>query len=92
MPKKLFRAVYALNYVMQAGFSFVVPAGLFIGAGWLLTERGGFGRWVMAATIVLGVLSGLYSMFYYIVKTMNHVDPTEGKEERRGGKNESSAD
>lgn len=87
MPKKLFRAVYALNYIAQAGFSMVFPAGVLIGLGWLLTERCGLGRWVMALAIVFGVLTGIYSMFYYIIKTIRHFDPME-KEEPHGRKTE----
>ncbi len=86
MPKKVFRAVYALNYVFQAAFSMLVPAGAMILGGWLLTERCGVGSWAMVLAIVLGVLLGLYSMFYYIVKTMKHVDPTEGEESDKYGR------
>lgn len=85
MPKKVFRAMYALNYIAQAGFSMVCPAGLLIALGWLLTERCGFGRWAMVVSIILGVLIGFYSMFYYIIKTIRHIDPTE-KEAQHGRK------
>lgn len=85
MPKKVFRAMYALNYIAQAGFSMICPAGLFLALGWFLTRRCGFGRWAMVSAIVLGVLLGIYSMFYYIIKTIRHIDPTE-KEERHGRK------
>ena len=30
MPKKVFRAIYAVNYCIQAGFCMVCPAGLII--------------------------------------------------------------
>lgn len=78
MPKKLFRAVYALNYVFQAGFSMVCPAGLLILGGWYLTARCGVGKWALAASIILGVLIGLYAMFRFLLKTADHIDPTEG--------------
>lgn len=80
MTKKLFRAVYALNYCMQAGFSMICPAGLFIFGGWLLTNRCGVGRWAMALAIVIGVLTGLYCMFHFLFTTAYAIDPTQGSD------------
>lgn len=79
MPKKLFRVAYAMNYLMNAIFSLLVPAALLIGGGWLLHNRCGVGRWVMIAAIVLGVLAGIYSFFSFLLKTSRRVDPTSGK-------------
>lgn len=79
MHKRIFRAVYALNYVIQASLTMLCPAGLLILGGWLLHHRCGVGRWVLIAAIVLGVLTGVYSFFHYLLKTMNHIDPTQTK-------------
>ena len=84
MPKKLFKAVYALNFIFQAAFSMIVPAGLLILGGWYLNSRCGWGSWVLVTAIVLGVLFGFYSMIYYIVKMKDNVDPTEHKGEDNG--------
>ena len=81
MPKKVFRVMYALNYVTQAAFCLLCPAGLLILGGWFLTNRCGVGKWAMVAAIVLGVLFGLYSMFSFHLKTMDHIDPTQEKED-----------
>lgn len=88
VPKKLFRFVYALNYVFQAAFCMLTPTGLFVGGGWLLVHRCGVGKWAMVVSILLGVLLGFYSMFSYIIKTAKYVDPTtpNGKENDRGRK------
>ena len=67
MPKKVFRAIYAVNYCIQAGFCMVCPAGLIILGGWLLRTRCGLGRWIMIAAIVFGVFAGLYSMFHFLL-------------------------
>ena len=56
MPKKVFRVVYAVNYILQAGFCMICPGGLIILLGWMMSYRWGFGRWAMIASIVLGVL------------------------------------
>lgn len=81
MPKKVFRIAYAVNYVIQAGFCFACPAGLFLLLGWLMTHRWGVGGWAMVAAVVLGVLCGVYSMFRYILTTSRCFDPTD----RKGG-------
>ena len=81
MPKKMFHIAYAVNYVLQAGFSFAFPAGLLGLLGWLATNRWGAGRWAVILGVVLGALTGVYSMFRYILKTAKTFDPTQ-----KGGK------
>ena len=76
MPKKVFRAIYAVNYCIQAGFFMVCPAGLIILGGWLLRTRCGLGRWIMIAAIVFGVFAGLYSMFHFLLTAARTMDPT----------------
>lgn len=83
MPKKFFRFAYALNFIFQAGVTMVVPVGLFLLAGWFVTARLGAGNWAMVLAIVLGVLSGVYSMFRFIIKA--YIDPTE-KEAKDNGR------
>ena len=68
MPKKVFRAIYAVNYCIQAGFCMVCPAGLIILGGWLLRTRCGLVRWIMIA--------GLYSMFHFLLTAARTMDPT----------------
>lgn len=79
MPKKIFSFVYALNYISQAAITMIVPAALIIGSGWLLTNCCGVGKWAMVVSIVLGVLTGIFSLFRFIIATANYVDPTEQK-------------
>lgn len=75
MPKKVFRAIYAVNYCIQAGFCMC--------ARWahhsrrlLLRTRCGLGRWIMIAAIVFGVFAGLYSMFHFLLTAARTMDPT----------------
>ncbi len=77
MPKKLFRAIYAINYIMQVAFCLLCPAGLLIGAAWFLTSRGYLGSWAMVMGIVLGVLTGFWSMISFLLKSSKMIDPTE---------------
>ena len=87
MPKKFLRIAYAINFILQAGFSLVCPAGLLILGGWYLNHHCGWGKWVLIAAIVLGVLTGFYSMITYILKYINYTDPTaSGKDGESDGK------
>jgi len=92
MPKKIFHFAYSLNFVIQAGFSMVCPAGLIILGGWLLRTKCGAGKWVMALAIILGIFIGFYSMFYYIVKSINSFDPTQSSKSGGAGNGGSSGD
>ncbi len=87
MHKKIFSFVYAINYITQAAITMIIPAGLIIGGGWLLHNRCGIGKWVMVLAIVLGVLTGIYSLFHFIIATMNHIDPTEQKGAQKDERN-----
>ncbi len=78
MPKKVFSFVSALNYISQAAFMMLTPAALFIGGGWLLTNRLGVGKWAMAVSIVLGVLFGMYCLFHFLITTAKHMEKTNG--------------
>ena len=77
--QSLFRFVYALNYISQAAFMLICPAGLIIWSGWALVHRVGLGKWVLILAIVLGILVGLYTMFSFILKTVQSFDPTSLK-------------
>ena len=93
VPKKVFHVAYAVNFVIQAGVSMVCPAGLIILGGWFLTKRCGLGRWAMVTAIILGILIGVYSMFYYIIKPIRTYDPTQQNDEGgdRDGRTSGSA-
>ena len=76
MPKKLFQTVYAFQYLSQAAFSLLFPAGVFVLGGWLLNRYCGLGRWILIVAIVLGVLLGFGAMISFLLKTAYAIDPT----------------
>lgn len=77
--QSVFRFVYALNYISQAAFMLICPAGLIIWGGWVLVHRVGLGKWALIIAIILGILVGLYTMFSFILKTVQSFDPTSLK-------------
>ena len=83
LRNKLFGFMYAMNYIVQAAWSFVFPAGLIIGLGYLVRRRFETGDWVMVVTIILGVFCGVYSMFHYIIKMADYASGNPGKQDKR---------
>ena len=81
MPKKVFRVAYAINFLTQAIYTMIFPAALFIGGGWLLQSKCGWGKWVMILGVVLGVLTGIFSFFRFIMVTSKQLDSKEGGEQ-----------
>jgi F0F1-type ATP synthase assembly protein I len=55
----------------------LTPAAIWIGLGWLLCNRWGVGKWAMILAIVLGVISGVGSMFRFLMTSARVIDPTE---------------
>ena len=82
VKNKLFGFVYAMNYIAQAAWSFVFPAGLIVGLGYFLVRRFSLGKGVLVAAIVLGVLSGVYSMFRYIIRMADYATGDFNKDEK----------
>ena len=83
VKNKFFGFVYAMNYIAQAAWSFIFPAGLIIGLGWLLHWRLAVGQWIMVAGIVVGILVGVYSMFRYIVRMADWVGKISAEDRKR---------
>ena len=82
MHKEFFRFQYAMNYVFQVTVSMLTPAAIWIGLGLLLNRRWGVGKWALILCILIGVFSGCYSMFRFLMTTTRMIDPTaEDKKE-----------
>ncbi len=82
--KNAFRFVYAMQYLFQVAYCVIVPAALLFGGGWLLHTYCGVGKWVLIVAIVLGLFSGLYSMFSFLLSSTGSVDPTKKEDTPRG--------
>ena len=70
MHKKLFHFVYIMTFLWQVVFSFALPLGTFWLIGYLLQNKLGLDKWVLALCVVVGALLGVYSMFHYIITTV----------------------
>lgn len=68
-PQKLFGLAYAVNYISQAIFCMICPAGLIIFLGVYIQKKTGAGGWLTAVSIVVGVLVGFYCMIHCLIKS-----------------------
>lgn len=89
MYKKLVSALYVLNIVSQAIFTLLIPIGLGVLISYLLTRFASAPSWIWAVLVVLGAMSGLYSMIKFILSAMAGLDRLE-KEHNNKEKKEKS--
>lgn len=61
-----YKIAVALTAVLQAGLSVIVPAAIFIFGARFLVDKFSFPEYTTLIGIVLGVVSGFYSMIKYI--------------------------
>ena len=83
--KRVFNFAYVLTFFSQALFSFAVPFVLLGGGGYLLEKKAGLGHWAFVCGIVLGALAGGYSMFRYILATVDWASATERRNRENDG-------
>ncbi len=60
--KNFMNAMYAFNIILQAFWSLLFPIGAGVLIGWLLTEKCGMKSYVFVILIVLGALTGIYTL------------------------------
>lgn len=75
--RRLIVPLYFINIVFQALISLVSPGALMFLFAWLLNTYAGVGAWIYVVLIILGVLSGLWSMVTFIVKATRALDAIE---------------
>ena len=83
MRGKIFNFAYAMNFISQSAFSLIMPLGIFLWLGYWLTTDMGAPQWVFAVCIVVGVLTGVLSMFKYIILASKHMPKAKEKEHRK---------
>ncbi len=87
--KKFVSVMYVLNIVFQAIFTLATPIALGILASWLLTEYAGTPPWIYAPLVILGVLSGFYSMVKFVLSAGRALERLEA-EQNENDKNKDS--
>lgn len=78
MNKKSFEIANAITSITQAGLTVIVPVIICIWGGNFIVKKFSLPEYVMVIAVVLGVLSGFYSMFKYLFT----VTRTQTKEDK----------
>ena len=81
MYRKITGAFHLLNIVFQSLYSLALPIGIGVLASYLLTSYLSAPGWVWAVFIVIGTLSGLYSMVKYILSAISNIERMERQRE-----------
>lgn len=90
--KKLVGALYIMNIVSQAIFTLLLPILVGFGISWLLVTYLSAPSFIYVILIMLGVLSGLYSMVRFVLSAMAayerlEKEQTESKKTNKTGNN-----
>ena len=59
--------VYYTNIIIQSVLSLLCPVALFTALAWYLVEKRGLPDWVYVPAVLLGTVSGLFSMVKYVI-------------------------
>ena len=81
--KNFMNAMYALNIILQAFWTLLLPIGAAVLFGWLLTEKGGLGSHVFVILIVIGVLLGLISMIRFLISALAGLERLEREQKNK---------
>ncbi|MBO5906642.1 MAG: hypothetical protein J6Q85_00615 [Clostridia bacterium] len=87
MYKRIISAAYTINIIFQAFFTLAMPIGLGLLLSWLLTSYASFPQWTYAILVVLGALTGFYSMIKFVLSAMAGL---ERLEKQRGASKDNS--
>lgn len=79
--KNFMNAIYALNIMMQAIFGLLIPIGLAVFLGWLLTAKLSAPNWSFVVLILLGVASGLVSMIRFLISALAGLERLEKEQQ-----------
>ena len=94
MYRKLVGVLYVMNIVFQSFITLASPIALCFFISWLLERYAGAERWIYAPFLILGVLSGFYSMVKFVIAAMSGYERLESEQagKGRGSKNGKSDD
>ncbi len=84
--KRIYNATYLINVIFQAFWSLLLPIGLALGAGWLLTDKLSAPSWIYAVLIIIGVTIGLFSMIKFLVYALDAFERIEKAQNSKGDK------
>lgn len=91
MRNRVFNTFYILNIVFQGILTLLTPAALFFFISYLLVKRCSFPDWCYAIAIILGILTGLYSMVKFLISAtgaFERIEREQNKKSEKGKRND----
>ena len=88
--KRAYSAIYIVNVIFQAAITLLMHIGGGLLLSWILVEKCGLPSWLYAVTILIGVMTGFFSMIKFILSTMNalnHIEKSQKSKQRKKGQN-----
>ena len=87
--KKLITPLYVINVVVQAIITLASAMGIAFFIAYLLNKHAGVGTWIYVVFIMIGVISGFYSMIVFILRACRAIEgierQTKSEKEHRNG-------
>ena len=92
--RKLVGVLYVMNIAFQSFITLASPIALCFFISWLLERYAGAERWIYVPFLIVGVLSGFYSMVKFVIAAMSGYERLESLQsgKGRGSKNGKSGD
>ena len=84
--KNFMNSMYALNIVLQSFWTLLMPIGVGVFFGWLLTEKCGIGNYIFVVFILLGVAVGFFSMIKFLISALAGLERLENEQKKKGNK------
>lgn len=78
--KNFMNTMYALNIAMQSFWTLLMPIGIAVFLGWILTEKCGVGNYVFVILILLGVFIGFVSMVKFLLSALAGLERLENEQ------------
>ena len=93
MYRGAFSIIQLINMIAHSFFTLLFNIALGLGIGWLAVEKWGAPSWVYIPFILLGVITGFYSMISFLLSATRSFERLEREraEKRRGGARTDSA-
>ena len=86
--RKFITPIFVLNIVFQSFISLASPIAVGLLIAWLLNTKLAVGGWIYAILVLLGALSGFYSMIVFILKacrSLEAIDKQNREKEKQQG-------
>ena len=84
--RRTYSFIYVVNIVFQAIFTLLFHIGASLLLSWFLVDKCGLAPFVYAILIIIGVITGLFSMIKFVIISMRALDNLEKSHKEKSEK------